>query len=369
MRQRRSDSETPPAAAPEAFPAPEAPDAPEAPAAARSYSTLVWRRLRRDRVAMVSAGVLVAIVAICFLGEPIATRVLGHGPNDIFPLASDINKQLLPVGPWSRVPNSHTVITPPHTGTTLFILGGDGPLGRDLFLRVLDGGRTSLELAVGASLIAVLLGGTLGLLSGMFGGWTDAAFSRVTELIMGFPVLLFLVTLGYTVSDRLQRVTLHGSVPDGVVSLVVILGVFYSFYPLRLVRSQVLQLREQEFVEAARSVGASELRIVRQHLLPFIWGSLLIYATQLLAVTIFLEAAFSILNVGISLPTASWGNLIAMNYGSALNAPTTGAGDDAVRTTYLLVFWPSMLLFLTVLSVTLLAEGVRHAIDPQAAAT
>ena len=162
----------------------------------------------------------------------------------------------------------------------------------------------------------------------MFGGWTDAALSRLTEVIMGFPVLLFLVTLGFTVSDRLQQVTLHGLVPDGVVSLVVILGVFYCFYPLRLVRSQVLQLREQEFVEAARSVGASELRIVRQHLLPFIWGSLLIYATQLLAITIFLEAAFSILNVGISLPTASWGNLIAANYGSALNGPTLAGRRD-----------------------------------------
>jgi peptide/nickel transport system permease protein len=350
MRRRRSDEERV-----------AAPDAP----APRSYTTLVWRRLRRDRLATASACVLVAIVAACFLGEPLASRLLGHGPDDLFPLAADINKQLLPVGPWSEVPNTHSVGAPA-AGTTLFILGGDGPLGRDLFLRVLDGGRTSLELAVGASLIAVLLGGALGLISGMFGGWIDAAFSRLTELLMGFPVLLFLVTLGYTVSDRLRQVTLHGTVPDGVVSLVVILGVFYCFYPLRLVRSQVLQLREQEFVEAARSVGASELRIVRQHLLPFIWGSLLIYATQLLAITIFLEAAFSILNVGIGLPTASWGNLIATNYGTALNAPTLGEGADPVRTVYLLVFWPSLLLFLTVLCATLLAEGVRRAIDPHA---
>jgi peptide/nickel transport system permease protein len=353
MRRRRSDPE--PAAAPDS-PAP------------RSYSTLVWRRLRRDRLAILSGIVLVSIVALCFLGEPLASRLLGHGPDDLFPFAADINKGLLPVGMWSHVANTHSVGAPA-SGKTLFILGGDGPLGRDLFLRVLDGGRTSLELAVGASLLAVLLGGTLGLISGMFGGWTDAAFSRLTELIMGFPVLLFLVTLGYTVSDRLRQITLHGTVPDGVVSLVVILGVFYCFYPLRLVRSQVLQLREQEFVDAARSVGASELRIVRQHLLPFIWGSLLIYGTQLLAITIFLEAAFSILNVGIGLPTASWGSLIASNYGSALSGPTVAGGPDAIRTTYLLVFWPSLMLFLTVLTATLLAEGVRHAIDPQATAS
>ena len=95
-------------------------------------------------------------MAICFLGEPIASRLLGHGPNDLFPLAADINKNLLPVGPWTRVPNAHSVITPTaSTPTTLFVLGGDGPLGRDLFLRVLDGGRTSLELAIGASLLAV----------------------------------------------------------------------------------------------------------------------------------------------------------------------------------------------------------------------
>jgi peptide/nickel transport system permease protein len=313
---------------------------------------------------MVSAGVILAIVFVCFVGEAVAVRLLGHGPNDPFPLAADINNNFLPVGLWTRVPDTHSVAATAQTPHTLLIFGADGQLGRDVFLRVLDGGRVSLEIGFGAALVATLLGGTLGVISGYFGGLPDAAMTRLADVIMGFPVLLFLLMLGLTGADRLQTVTLHGLFPTGVVELVVVLGVLYCFYPLRLVRSQVLSLREREFVEAARSIGAGDLRIMRHHLVPWVWGSLVIYGTQLFAFTIFLEAFLGFSNVGITLPQASWGNLIATNYGALFEEPSAFFTAEAIHRSQLILLWPSVLVFLTILCTVLFAEGVRSAFDP-----
>lgn len=335
---------------------------------ARGYWVIVWRRFGRDRVAVASAVLLLGILLGCFAGEPLAARLLGHGPNDIFPMAVDIDRNLLPAGPWSHVPNTHTVlVVTPHTPRTLFILGAADINGHDLFLRVLDGGRTSLELALGATALALALGTALGMLSGYFGGWPDAFVSRLTELIMGFPFLLFLISIGWVVSERLSHITLGDRVAPGVVPLVLIVGGFYCFYPARLVRAQVLMLRQQEFVEAALVTGASDFRIMRKHLFPHVAGSLVVYATQLMAITIFLEAALSILGVGIQLPYATWGNIIAANYGTLLSSPLQHSGETSfIRTSYLIALWPSLLMFLTVVAFTLVGEGVRNAVDPRA---
>jgi peptide/nickel transport system permease protein len=345
----------------------------EAPAdPARGYWKIVWERFRDDRVALVSAAFLLSLLLACFVGEPIAASLLGHGPNDIFPMAADINRNLLPAGPWSWVPDSHGVIkVTPETPRTLFILGADGPLGRDVFLRVLDGGRTSLELAFAASGLATILGAFFGMLSGYYKGWVDAVATRFSELIMGFPILLFIIALGWTISERLDQVRLGGIIAPGVVSLAVVVGVFYSFYPARLVRSQVLSLREQEFVEAARMVGASDYRIMRRHLLPYVAGSLVVYATQLIALTIFLEAALAILGIGIELPYATWGNMISTNYGTLLSPGGPHANYDTafLHLAWLITLWPSLLLFLAVVSLTLAGEGVRNALDPRARRT
>ena len=307
----------------------------------------------------------------CFGGEPLAEHFLGHGPNDIFPLSTDIDRNLLPTGPWSRVPDTHTTIVTPDTPRTLFILGADGQIGRDLFLRVLAGGQTTLELAFGASLLAIALGLVLGLLSGYYGGWADAVVQRVTELIMGFPILLFLIAFGWTLSQRLNPVTLGGAVAPGVLSLVLVIGVFSCFYPGRLVRAQVLSLREQEFVEAARMIGASDFRIMRKHLLPYVSGTLIVYATQLMAVTVFLETALAILGVGISPPEATWGNIISTNYGTLLSpgGPHASAETAFLHTSYLITLWPSILLFLTIVTFTLFGEGIRNAVDPRSRRT
>ena len=333
----------------------------------RGYWELVWSRFEHDRLAVVSAIVLVLVLLGCFVGEPVAEHFLGHGPNDLFPMAADINGT--PTGPWSHVPNVHGVITvKPDTPRTLFILGADGQLGRDEFLRLLAGGRTSLEVALGAAAVAVAIGLMLGLVAGYFGSWTDAVISRMTEFAMGFPILLFVIALGRTIGDRFEHVTIHGAFVPGVLSLVVAIGLFSWFYPARLVRAQVLSLREREFVEAARMVGSGDLRIMRKHLLPHVAGSLVVYATLIIATTIILEAALSILNFGIGLPDATWGTMIATNWGTVLapGGPGVYLESSFVRTSWLTTFWPTVALLVTVLAFSLVGEGLRNALDPQA---
>jgi ABC-type dipeptide/oligopeptide/nickel transport system permease subunit len=312
-------------------------------------------------------GILAAFVLLtCFVGEPVAEHFLGHGPNDLFPLAADINGH--PAGPWSHVPNSYSVIhVTPETPRTLFILGADGQLGRDEFLRLLAGGRTSLEIALGAAAIAVVLGVSFGLIAGYFGSWIDAVVSRMTEFVMGFPILLFVIALGRSIGDRFDRVTLHGAFAPGVLSLMVAIGIFSWFYPARLVRAQVLSLRELEFVEAARMVGASELRIMRKHLLPHVASSLVVYATLIVATTIILEAALSVLDFGIGLGDPSWGNMISTNWGTLLAPGGPGAYAESafVRTSVWTTFWPTAALFMTVLAFNLFGEGLREALDPR----
>src|SRR5919206_1626628 len=284
----------------------------------------LWARLKRDRLAVASAAFLACVVAAIAIGPPIAERVLGHGPNDPFPYA--VNANLRPVGPLARVPDLNTSSTtdafgrvPRGTPTTIFILGGDGPLGRDMFERLLVGGRISLEVAVGATLLAIALGLLFGGVAGYFGGWVDAAVGRLTDLIMAFPLLLLLILLGNTVGERLSLVTLHGLLQPGVVSLVLLIGVFAWFYPARIVRGEVAALKEREFVESARMIGASEWRILRSHIFPHVLPVLLAYSSFLVATNILIEAGLSFLNVGIRLPTASWGSLLTNAWGTYRN--------------------------------------------------
>src|SRR5919202_2071821 len=326
----------------------------------------VWRRLKRDRTALVSAVALVLVVLVCFAGEPIAEHFLGHGPNDIFPMAVDLNLNQAPV--WSHVPNTHGVVTvTPDTPRTLFILGASDIVGHDLFLRVLAGGRTSLEIALGAALLAVLIGVALGLVAGFYGRWIDAVFTSVTEFVMGFPILIFVIAVGFTLSDRLQRITLGGHLAHGVVSLIVVIGLFSWFYPARVVRAQVLTLRRSEFVEAARMVGASDLRIIRKHLLPHVLESVIVYGTIMVAGTMFLEAGLSYLNVGIQPPDATWGNLIAQHYGTVLNlgAPHQEAGGPPVHNVAWATLFPTIGILTVVFAFSLLGEAVRNTLDPR----
>ena len=323
---------------------------------------LIWRRFRRERLAVAALCGLVFIVFACFVLEPILVSLLGHGPDTPFRGAvRGIDHH--PVGPWTWVPNDALGV---RHGNTLFLLGADGPLGRDELLRVLAGGQVSLEIAFIATAIALLIGVVLGTAAGYFGGITDTVVSRMTELFMSFPLLLLVIALGQTAAQRFAAYTAHGLFQEGVLALSVVIGLFCWFYPARVVRTLVVSLREQEFVEAAHMIGARDRRVIRTHLLPHLTGPLIVWGTIVAAGVIVLEASLSVLGFGLRLGTASWGSLLANTWGTLLNfgRPSNDFGLPYPAPTLLKVA-PSLALFLTVLCLALIGDGLRSALDPR----
>jgi peptide/nickel transport system permease protein len=331
----------------------------------RSHWSLAWRRFRRDRIAVASAVFLIALFLLVFAAYPLIVRGLGHGPDDIFP--GGVDHAGKPVGLWTRVPDT-TVSGVTTERKTLFLLGGDSSLGRDQFLRLLRGGQSSIEVGVGSALLALLLGVPLGAVAGYLGGWTDAVVSRMTELFMGFPLLLFVVALGWSIRDRLLGVTAGGLFERGVLPLVVLIGIFSWFYPARIVRAQVLALRDEPFVEAARSTGAGTWRIVRSHFFPHLVGVVAVYGSLIVATNILFESAISFLNIGIPLPGASWGNMLSTNWGHFFQLDQPGSTVGLV-TSFWTTFWPAAAILVTVLAFVLFAEGLREAFEPGSRST
>jgi peptide/nickel transport system permease protein len=309
---------------------------------ARGYWEQAWRRFKRDRVAVFSGFVIVTIAVVAFIGAPLATHLLGHGPNDIDPNAV-IN--YAPAGPWSHVQdaNGHS---------TFYVLGASDLVGRDEFLRILYGAQVSLEAALISTMIGLFIGVVMGTLAGFYGGLIDTIVSRMTEIVMAFPLLLFAIALASTVGDRLNAYTFFGVFSPGIVTLILVISVFSWYYPARIVRAQVLSLREKEFVEAARMVGGSNFRIMRSHLLPHVVGTIIVYGTLTVATNILFEAALSYLGVGLPPPNASWGNLLS----DAVSYYTVQPW---------LIVWPGLAILVTTLSFNLLGDGLRDAIDPR----
>ncbi|HEY6150330.1 MAG TPA: ABC transporter permease [Gaiellaceae bacterium] len=313
---------------------------------ARGYWELVWRRFRRDKVAIVSGFFIILLIAIAFGGAPLARHYIGHGPSDIFPTPPAVQlPSLLPgdVGTW---------IQNPYTGhKDILLLGAANRLGQDEFLRLLYGARISLEVAGLSTLGVMIIGVILGATAGYFRGWVDTIISRITEITMAFPVLIFVVSLAATVGPQLNNFTL-GIFPKGVLTLVFIFSLFGWFYPARIMRAQVLSIREKEYVEAARMIGASDVRIIRSHVLPHLIAPIIVYSTLIVAGYVLFEAGLSFLGIGIPVTTPSWGNLLS-------TAP------EFYTTRPLLMIWPGLAVLLTTLAFNLLGDGLRDAFDPR----
>jgi peptide/nickel transport system permease protein len=309
---------------------------------ARGYWEQVWRRFKRDKIAIAGGVTIIILILAGFIGAPIAKHFLHHGPNDQFYNA--LTPLLAPIGPWHWVDDGKG-------GTTFLILGADSTLGRDEFLRLLYGARVSFEVAVLATLGSISIGVLLGSIAGYFRGWVDTLISRVTEITMAFPLLLFIIALASTVGGSLDGIT-FGVLGPGVFTLFLIFSVFGWFYPARIIRAVVLSIREKEFVEAARMVGASDWRIIRSHILPHLVAPIIVYSTLSVATFILLEAGLSFLGVGIKQPTASWGNLLE----EAPNYYTVQPW---------LMVWPGLAVLITTLAFNLLGDGLRDAFDPR----
>ncbi len=312
---------------------------------ARGYWELVWIRFRRDRWALVSIGFIFFLFFAAIFGAPIAASLLGHGPDDLFTEGVDFDT-FLPVGPMTRISEA-----PLGDGETIFILGADSQLGRDLFLRLLYGARTSLEVAVLGTVGSVSIGVLMGLLAGYFRGWIDTVVSRLTELIMVFPGLLFIIAVRVTVGEQLNQVT-FGFLAPGVFTLTLIFALFGWFYPARIIRGLVMSLREKEFIEAARMTGAGDWRIMRSHLLPHLVAPIIVYSTLIVAQYIIGEAGLSFLGLGIEPPTASWGNLLA-------EAPAYYTTQPWI------MLFPGLAILFTTLAFNLLGDALRDAFDPR----
>jgi peptide/nickel transport system permease protein len=313
---------------------------------ARGYWESVWFRLRKDKLALAGGGFIIFLFFVAFGGAPLAAHFLGHSPNDLFIGTGAIDARLHPKpGPWV-----HTI--DPLTGKgTVLVLGADSSLGRDEFLRLLYGAQVSLEVAVGAMILGMTVGLMMGTTAGYFGGWIDTVISRITEITMAFPYLLFVIALASTVGSRIDDITL-GFLGQGVITLVLVIGLFGWFYPARVFRATTLSLREKEFVEAARMVGASDWRIIRSHIVPHLVAPFIVFSTLIVATNVIVEAGLSFLGLGIKLPTASWGNLLSSATDFYLSVPS-------------LMLWPGLALLLTTLSFNLLGDGLRDAFDPR----
>jgi peptide/nickel transport system permease protein len=314
---------------------------------ARGYWELVWIRLRRDKVAIASAVFIVLLILVAFVGAPLAKNYVGHGPNDIFAAVPAVVEipSLLPAGPMTHFTNPYT------GGHDVMVLGASNRLGQDEFLRLLYGARVSLEVALLSTIGVMIIGVILGASAGYFRGATDTVISRLTEITMAFPLLLFVIALAATVGPRLNAIT-FGVFPQGVVTLVLIFSIFGWFYPARIMRAQVLSIREKEYVEAARMIGASDARIIRSHVLPHLVAPMIVYSTLIVASYVLFEAGLSFLGVGIPIEVPSWGNLLS-------TAP------EYYTTRPLLMVWPGLAVLMTTLAFNLLGDGLRDAFDPR----
>ena len=339
--------------------------------AVRSGLRLTTARFLRDRVAVAGLAVFAFVAAASFGGGPLLSSLLGHNGFTQFPYAVvDTGTGLRPVGMWSRVPTTQqvrvdnyggTLPAPKNASTTLLIAGADGPLGRDELIRVLDGGKASLEVGLGAVLVAVLIAVPLGSAAGFFGGAVDSVVSRLTETLMAFPLVLFLVFASVRLSPTLRPIGWGRVIPSGVPMMALLIGIFTSFYPLRLVRAQLLGLRSAEFVEAARALGSSSVRILRSHLLPHLVPTLLVWGAVAVATNMLLEVGLSVIGVGVQASTATWGSLLATTTGTIYSASPANTENYTIWQT----LFPSLAILVAVVSLNQVSEGLRRALEPR----
>jgi ABC-type dipeptide/oligopeptide/nickel transport system permease subunit len=281
--------------------------------------TLAWQRLRRDRVAMISLGFIVLIVAVAVFA-PVFTSLTGHPPNEQY-RRTGLSPDGLPRPPSST-----------------FWLGTDD-LGRDILVRIAYGARVSLGVGVAATAITVAVGVVVGLFAGLFGGLVDTVLARLIDVVLSVPFLLVAIAL----------VSITG--PSLTITILVI-GFFSWASVARIVRGQVLTIKEREYIEAATSLGAGSIRIMFVDILPNVLAPVIVYATLLIPVVIVAQSTLSFLGLGLAPPTADWGGMLSEAQGY-------------YTTSWWFVVFPGAALLLTTLAFNLFGDGVRDAFDPQ----
>ncbi|HEY0718001.1 MAG TPA: ABC transporter permease [Streptosporangiaceae bacterium] len=294
--------------------------APEQAIEGRSQWQLTWRRLSHDKVAVASLIVIVIMIALA-IAAPAFAALTGHPADTAYPNTGE-NAAGLPVGP----------------GTHGFWLGTDGT-GRDLLVRIFYGARISLFVGIITTAIAAVAGVTIGMIAGYFGGLIDTVLSRFVDAVLAFPYVVLALALAVVLGP----------------SLPVIVGViaFFSWAGIaRIVRGQTLSIKEKEYIEAARSLGAGPFRIMFVHILPNLLAPVLVLSTLYIPQAIIFESTLSYLGLGIQPPTASWGNIL-------------GDAQSFYQQAWWYVVFPAGALLITTLAFNLLGDGIRDAMDPR----
>jgi peptide/nickel transport system permease protein len=311
-----------------------------------SPGRLALRRLRRDRTALAFLGVF-AIVLVACLAAPLWADHVAHTT----PSANHLTEQVRVDGRTVDVVSVDGVPIGP-TWQGRFFLGADQN-GRDIMVRLLYGGRTSLAIGFGAALLTTVLALIVGLVAGFYRGWVDGVLGRVLDLLWAYPVVLLGIALGTALSLgglKLGPLELSGS---SVLIPLLIIGVVYVPYVAKPVRAQVLALREREFVDAARVQGAGSWQLMFEELLPNLITTVLVFFPLMIANAILLEAALSFLGAGVQPPTPSWGRML-------------GDGVQLITSAPHLTIVPGLMLVVCVLSLNVFGDGVREALDPRA---
>jgi peptide/nickel transport system permease protein len=300
----------------------------------RSLWQISWMRLKRDKVA-IAGGVFVVFLILVAIFAPLLTKLVGVTPNDFHQDLVDASLQT-PTGKLGGISWAHP-------------FGVEPVNGRDIFARIVYGARISLLIAFLATLLSVVIGVVLGIVAGYFGGWVDTLISRLMDIFLAFPLVLFALALVGAVPDSILG--LQGDALR-VALIVFIIGFFSWPYIGRIIRGQTLSLREREFVDAARSLGARRPYILFTELLPNLIAPILVYATLLIPTNVLFEAGLSYLGVGVRPPTASWGDMLSI-----------AAKWYQVDPMYMVP--PGLSIFVTVLAFNLFGDGLRDALDPR----
>lgn len=303
--------------------------------AGRSLRQIIWARLRRDRVAMICLIVLIVYYAIGILGPFIVAN-----PSGTFDKTAISELGGKPFGDWGGISAAHP-------------LGVEWGTGRDIMAQLMFGLRISLIIATSATAITVTIGTVVGIIAGYSGGWTDMVIGRFMDLVLAFPFILIILALSNVLTQRLTELGVPEGNPSRITYLILVLSVFGWPYLARIVRGQVISLREREFVEAAVAMGSTKRRILFTEILPNLWAPILVYATLTLPAYIGLEAALSFLGVGVLPPETTFGAMLAQSVSYFNVVPT-----------YL--FIPGTVLVILVVSFNLLGDSLRDALDPKA---
>lgn len=301
---------------------------------------LAWRRFRKHRMAMFGLWLLFTLVLYMLFGGYLFSR--GY--------CAPINEELSGEE-YANCTDTSLKLQPPSAAHPF----GTDVIGRDILARTIYGGQISLLIGISAAIMEVMLGALIGLVTAYYGGWVDNVLMRVTEAMLIIPSLFLLIIGAHFFGGGLPTINFFGrELSGGVVVIVVIIGLTSWMYLARIVRANVLSLREMDYVSASRAMGASDARIIFLHLLPNTTAPLIVSATLGVASAIISEAYVSFLGLGVQGSTATWGNMLDGAYRYLETAPW-------------LWFFPGTLILLTVLGINFVGDGLRDAFDPRSA--